>query len=161
MDALKVSELFSKLKPRILESIGVWQSYTPVWSSSGTSPNIGNGQIYGRFCVIGKKCTVIVALTSGSTTTYGSGNYRISLPLPAKVPIPGFPIAYLGNCHIRDTTVKTYMGMVQLEPSTSPYRTTYVIPINNGTNNINWTPTYPFTFGNGDFFWMQLTYEIE
>jgi hypothetical protein len=158
MDSIKIGELYSKLKPRILESVGVWQPYTPVWSSSGTNPNIGNGTIIGRYCVIGKMCTVVVKLNAGSTTTFGTGNYKISLPVPGKVIETGY--ANLGLAHIRDTTVKSYLSFIQMEAASDANNTAYVIAIVAGTNSLFWTPTYPFTFGNGDYFWMQISYEI-
>jgi len=159
MDTIKIGELFAKLKPRILESVGVWQSYTPVWTASVTNPNIGNGTIIGRYCVIGKTCHVSIQLQAGSTTTFGSGNYFLSIPVAAKN--NGVAFAYFGIGHIRNIGVASYPVIIQLEPYTNASKTTYIIVTTAGTTSLYWTPTAPFTFGNTDLFWMNLTYEIE
>lgn len=57
-----------------------WTSYTPTWSSSGTQPTLGNGTIVGRYSRFGKTIHFNTTLTIGSTSTAGTGNYRISLP---------------------------------------------------------------------------------
>lgn len=57
--------------------------YTPVWDqASGTQPSIGNGSIVGAYSRCGHACAVTIAITMGSTTTYGNSltAYRISLP---------------------------------------------------------------------------------
>lgn len=60
-----------------------WTAYTPTWSSTGTAPVLGNGTISGRYMKVGRTVTVNVNLVTGSTTTYGSGNYNFSLPVAA------------------------------------------------------------------------------
>jgi len=57
-----------------------WQTYTPTWSSSGTQPGLGNGTINGRYARFGKTVHFDTSLIIGSTSTAGTGNYRISLP---------------------------------------------------------------------------------
>ena len=63
---------------------GVWQSYTPAWTSSGTAPSLGNGTLTGAYFQAGKLVHVRTVLTMGSTTTFGTGTYRLSLPVGAK-----------------------------------------------------------------------------
>lgn len=60
-----------------------WADYTPTWSSSGTAPALGNGTLVARYRQTGKLVFVQFKLTTGSTTTYGTGTYRISLPVAA------------------------------------------------------------------------------
>ena len=62
-----------------------WTAYTPTWTSSGTAPAKGNGTLVGYYAKVGRVVTVKIALTSGSTTTFGTGAYLFSLPLPAAV----------------------------------------------------------------------------
>lgn len=57
-----------------------WTAYTPAWTGSTTNPVINNGTIAGRYMQAGKYITFRVTITMGSTTTYGSGNYSVSLP---------------------------------------------------------------------------------
>lgn len=62
-----------------------WTSYTPVWSSSGTAPSLGNGTLVGYYAKIGRDVTAKIFLSTGSTTTYGTGFYSFTLPLAAAV----------------------------------------------------------------------------
>lgn len=55
--------------------------YVPVWSSTGTAVSLGDGTIYGRYALLGRMVHVYIELTMGSTTTYGTGTYRFSLPI--------------------------------------------------------------------------------
>lgn len=57
-----------------------WTSYTPAWTSSGTAPVLNNGTIVGKYMQVGKTIDFAVLLTPGSTTTFGTLNYSISLP---------------------------------------------------------------------------------
>lgn len=61
---------------------GTWQAYTPTWTAS-TNPNIGNGTIAGFFRQFGKTTNFRVSLSTGSTTTFGSGQYQIGIPAAA------------------------------------------------------------------------------
>lgn len=60
-----------------------WAAYTPTWTSTGTAPAVGNGAIAGEYAKVGRLVTVRLSLDTGSTTTYGTGNYIFSLPLAA------------------------------------------------------------------------------
>ena len=62
---------------------GVWAAYTPVLTASTTNPTLGNGTILGRYMQIGKTVWCSVRLAWGSTSTVGSGIYRITLPVTA------------------------------------------------------------------------------
>ena len=54
-------------------------AFTPAWKSTGTAPALGNGTITGRYVQVGKYVTYSGKLTMGSTTTFGTGVYQISL----------------------------------------------------------------------------------
>jgi hypothetical protein len=58
---------------------GSWAAYTPGWVAS-VNPAIGNGTLGGRYRDRGKTVDFIVQITMGSTTTYGTGQWLISLP---------------------------------------------------------------------------------
>jgi hypothetical protein len=68
-----------------LGAIGPWTAYTPSWLGSTTNPVINNGTIAAYYCQTGKIVFFRGVITAGSTTTFGSGNYLISLPVPALV----------------------------------------------------------------------------
>lgn len=60
--------------------VSSWQPYTPAWTATGTQPSLGNGTIVGRWTQIGKTIMGYLNLVAGSTTTFGTGNFRFSLP---------------------------------------------------------------------------------
>lgn len=60
---------------------GAWTSFTPAWSATGSPPAIGNGSLFGHYALQGKVCTVFINITAGTTTTFGSGGLRLSLPV--------------------------------------------------------------------------------
>jgi hypothetical protein len=61
-----------------------WITYNATWSSSANpQPSIGDGTITGRYKQIGKTVFVSVKIDMGSTTTYGTGGWHISLPVNA------------------------------------------------------------------------------
>jgi hypothetical protein len=57
-----------------------WTDFTPVWSSAGTQPSIGNGTITGKYRRVGDSVEIFTEVYSGSTTTYGTGAYSFSMP---------------------------------------------------------------------------------
>jgi len=67
-----------------MNSIGaVPEAYTPVWTATTTNPAIGNGSISGEYFRIQKLVVGSIFILCGSTTTYGSGDYRFSVPITA------------------------------------------------------------------------------
>lgn len=61
----------------------MWSSYTPTWTGATSNPSIGNGTIVGRYLRMGNLVISSGLLTMGSTTTYGSGEWRVGLPTAA------------------------------------------------------------------------------
>jgi len=65
-----------------MNSIGAtWESFTCAWTGSITNPAIGNGSITASYAQINKLLIVSVIVVSGTTTTFGSGNYKFSMPV--------------------------------------------------------------------------------
>jgi hypothetical protein len=60
-----------------------WTAYTPVWTAASSNPAINNGTIEGYYKVIGKTCFVRGNIAMGSTTTFGSGEWYVSMPFTA------------------------------------------------------------------------------
>jgi len=77
---------------RKIEIGGVWQDWTPVWTASTTNPSLGDGTLTGRYCSIGRVCFLNIHVNMGSTTTYGSGEWFFSVPIPAASAIEVFPV---------------------------------------------------------------------
>lgn len=63
-------------------AFGAWGSYTPTWGAS-SAPAIGNGTISGGYSQIQKTVHFRVGVTFGTTTTFGTGNYTLTIPTTA------------------------------------------------------------------------------
>jgi hypothetical protein len=63
-------------------SSSAWTAFTPTWSGSVTNPVLGNGSFTGtKYLQVGKTVRFRLILTMGSTTTYGSGAWGLTLPV--------------------------------------------------------------------------------
>ena len=123
-------------------SQGSWQSYTPTWSSGGTPPTLGNGSISGRYFYNAPIMYFYIQLNAGSTTTFGTGIYSLSLPsgYPYQQVVHAF--AYLNN-----PSVKEWFGWARAGLS----NTDVVLQIQaDSTGVFYWTSTVPYTFGTDD-----------
>lgn len=56
-------------------------SGTFAWTSAGTAPAIGNGTILARYVQVGKFILYTGSITMGTTTTFGTSTWFISLPV--------------------------------------------------------------------------------
>jgi hypothetical protein len=130
-----------------------WTSYTPVWTGSTTNPVIGNGSIVGKYRQAGSAGKTIqfrVAITMGSTTTYGAGNYSISLP-PFALASLAEPLPLISGLCRDEGSSLFYLGIA------IPFSTTTVSVVTNGATVI--TPTTPFTWAVTDVLRVAGTYE--
>lgn len=136
-----------------------WSSFTPTWSSDGTLPVLGNGTISGRYRRNGDSLDVEYYLTPGNTTTFGTGNYTMSLPTgfvidtsktaPNAVDI-NHQMSGTGWWGTTDTAVANYTGSrIQYHSTTT---LSFIWQSSASGANSLWTPTAPYTFGTGDFF---------
>ena len=83
-----------------------FQSYTPAWTGAVTDPVIGNGILTGKYSKNGQWVDVSVYLQCGSTTTYGSGDWAISLPF-----IPSTSLFQNGVVKIGDSGTANILGI--------------------------------------------------
>jgi len=123
--------------------LGKWQSYTVSWTASTTNPAIGNGTLTGRYIVIGKLCTYVLGLVMGSTTTYGSGDW-----------------AFSGVAHLRKVATANYERIAEIVPANSVSVINMFTDPTQGSNSTKISATVPFTWGEGDAFRFEITYEI-
>lgn len=124
--------------------------YTPAWTASTTNPVIGNGSITGYWQQINKLVVGQIWIVTGSTTTYGTGFYRFSVPLAINA-----NQFYVGNLQILDNSAgfTAYIGAG--------------LPVTSGGTTIEFrthaagtfTPTVPITLANGDQIRIQFVYE--
>jgi len=62
-------------------TITPWTTYTPLWTSTGVNPGVGNGSVTGRYVALGATIIGEIRVLIGTTGfTRGSGTYRLSLP---------------------------------------------------------------------------------
>jgi len=126
-----------------------WVSYTPVWTSSGTAPSLGNGSLTGRSRAFGTSLIICeVRLVFGSTTTGGTGIWFFTLSHTATadaVNLSG------GTWHALDVGVQDYGGTTKMDTTT-----TFRCQISTG-NGVG--ATLPFTFANTDTLRSQVIFE--
>ncbi|GGY81072.1 hypothetical protein CP967_08685 [Streptomyces nitrosporeus] len=60
--------------------LDAWTAYTPAWTGATSNPVYGNAVVTGRYMKVGRTCHVRIDISMGSTTTYGSGGWALSLP---------------------------------------------------------------------------------
>ena len=134
-----------------------WQPYAPTWTAVTTNPTIGNGAIVGAWRRAGDSVEVFVSIYSGTTTTFGSGQYFVSLP--TNFNIDASKISIHGN---RSTVgIGTLFGTAVASASAVIYNP------GTGTNTFGaisgggWSNTTPGTWsGSNQSFEFQLSYPV-
>lgn len=143
----------STLSANTLNRIGAaWESYTPAWTSTGVAPNLGNGTILGFWARINKTAFVSLFLVMGSTTTYGNGNYRFSLP--AGVTMSG--AQYTSGIALMYDASAGYTASLGACGRASSTQVD-ISPI--GSNSV--TNLLPFTWANADQLRLNLVFQTE
>lgn len=130
-----------------------WTSYVPTWTAS-TSPSIGDGVIQGHYKVIGKTCFVRGNIQMGTTTTYGTGEWLVGLPFPAKN-----ADGVLITVSMLQSTVAWYNGI--MNGARAGYTDKTAIQYQNvGGTTDSLSSNTPFVWGNGSRFVWNGSYEI-
>ena len=132
--------------------LGKWQSYTVSWTAESTNPAIGNGTLAGRYVQIGKTVICSIALIMGSTTTYGSGNWKFSLPVTAK----SSGLSYLGKWVIVDAGTTYYEGNLILYGASA--NVDFFIRNQNAVDKFN--NTTPINWAANDQLMISIVYEV-
>jgi hypothetical protein len=132
-----------------------WTSYTPVLTSSGTNPVIGNGTAEGWYKVIGKTCFVRGNILMGSTTTFGTGEWYVSMPFTA-----AHADAILLHANILESGTAWYNAVIA--GARAGFNNRAPIQYQNvaGTTD-SVSPSTPFTWTSGDRFLWNGSYEIQ
>jgi hypothetical protein len=128
-----------------------WQSYTVSWTAATTNPSIGNGTLSGRYVQIGKTVIGTIKLVIGSTTTYGSGKWRFSLPVTAK----SSGLNYLGKWVIEDAGTTYYEGNLILDSAGSNVE----FFIRNQNSSAEFNSTTPISWAENDQLMISIVYE--
>lgn len=118
-----------------------WTTYNPAWTATTTNPTIGNGTITGKYAQINKLVVWRFIITCGSTTTFGSGSYLVSLPVACHADYVQND-SLNGNGATAQSGASAYsLGLVRYTTSSVVYFST---PSGTAAN-----PTTPFTFVSG------------
>jgi len=133
-----------------------WFNYTPSWTAAGTAPALGNGTLVGRFHVVDRHVVGNVQLTMGSTTTFGTSTYFMSLPINSTSAFIGFggnPVLGFDNSASTQYLIQNY-----IEDGTK-VTLFYHDAANNG-RIILVTNTAPVTWATSDIIRVQFSYEM-
>jgi hypothetical protein len=132
---------------------GAYTAYTPVWTSTGTAPALGNGTLTGRFIQMGKTVFGRILLTAGSSTTFGTGLWFFSVPVNAHATYD-LIVGHYGIATAYDTSASgIYQGFFRANSATVASIDSTAVPITNFGN------TVPFAWATGDRLGIQFTYE--
>jgi len=142
------------LGPLARTTDGVWTPYSVDWTASTTNPALGNGSLTGRYVLFGRTCHVAIELTTGSTTTYGSGPWSFSVPFAAAV-----GPARIGLAHaIAGSSSLRVAGHVVLSQNNSRFQPYF--PASSSVSNLgSGGATNPAAWVSGNTFRADITYE--
>jgi hypothetical protein len=133
---------------------GAWISYTPSWTAASSNPAINNGTLEGWYKIVGKTCFVRGNIAMGTTTTFGSGEWYVSMPFTAS-----HADAILMTANLLDNGSAWYNAVVNGARAGFNYKAPLQFQTSSGTaNDVN--ATQPFTWANSDRFLWNGSYEI-
>jgi hypothetical protein len=136
----------------------LYASMTPVFSSANANASIGNGFTNGRYLQIGKRVHYYGRMVAGSSTAFGSGTLRISLPVNSGQVIGGSDA--LGSAWLFDTSASAYAAPgVQIDGANAGYfilRYPAAWPQGALTDA---DATHPWTWASGDSMHWSVVYE--
>ena len=133
---------------------GAWRSYTPSWTASSINPSIGNGSLEGWYKVVGKTCFVRGNIVMGSTTTFGSGEWYVSMPFTAS-----HADAILMTANLLDNGAAWYNAVLNGARAGFNYKAPIQYQGGAGTA-LDVNATQPYTWANSDRFLWNGSYEI-
>ena len=153
--AANIEALTSAVEAYVGDAVGAgaWTAYTPTWTATTSAPAIGNGTRVGAYIRIGRMITFRARIVMGSTTTFGSGQYSLGLPVaPAAGPRLRLPAL------LYDVSAGGDFDAVGLGLGGS----TVVLGCQSTTAGAKYRavePAVPFTFAAGDSIDLAGTYE--
>ena len=133
---------------------GAWRSYTPSWTAASVNPSIGNGSLEGWYKVVGKTCFVRGNIVIGSTTTFGSGEWYVSMPFTAS-----HADAILMTANLLDNGTAWYNAVLNGARAGFNYKAPIQYQGGAGTA-LDVNATQPYTWANSDRFLWNGSYEI-
>lgn len=134
-------------------SKGGWTTYSSAWTAVTTNPTLGNGTIVSQYRTLGRVVDFEVIVTFGSTTSAGSGNYYLTIPLAAASHLPaGFCV---GFATLKDSSSLAYrVHFPLLNAGGSDLRVLLY-----GATGTPASSAFPFTWAAGDQLLLNGRYE--
>ncbi len=132
-----------------------WTAYTPEWTAASSNPAINNGTIEGYYKVIGKTCFVRGNIAMGSTTTFGTGEWYVSMPFTAS-----HADGILMSATLLDNSTAWYNAILNGARAGFSHKSPVQYQTTGGTSD-SLTSTTPFTWASGDRFTWNGSYEIQ
>jgi hypothetical protein len=131
-------------------------SFTPVWTAATTNPVIGNGSLLGQVTQVNKIVYARFTLIPGSTTTYGTGEYRFDFPVAAKN-LNNFGAIFSAGYLYDNNLNQMYSLTASMVSSGSVFRLNF---FPNSTQNVTaFAPTSPITLATNDELYFTICYE--
>ena len=138
---------------------GAWTSYTPAWTAANGNPNIGDGTLEGYYKLIGKTCFVRGNIVMGNTTSFGGGEWYVSMPFTAS-----HYDAILMTANLLDDGTAWYNAVLNGARAGFNYKTVIQFQLATGVvgvgTAVSVTPNQPFGWASGDRFLWNGSYEI-
>ncbi|GAA2929903.1 hypothetical protein [Streptomyces enissocaesilis] len=147
-ETVQAATMNQEIRDQFNSMFAAWTAYTPSWTAVTTNPSLGNGTLSGRHMKIGRSCKLHIVLTIGSTTTFGAGELRLSLPFTA-ASVTGGP-GVLNHTVSRAGTPNFVMGASPLSSSTTTTGSVWLSnPGTIGDWNV-WADAAPWALAAGD-----------
>jgi hypothetical protein len=156
----------SKITGLVDEDVPVWDTttgtwlraaytaFTPAWTSTGTAPSLGNAVVFARYMRLGKFVHYAGSIVFGSGSTFGTGNYRFSLPVSAGIVATGRGGLVTGF----DASATQQVLGFAYTATASTFAAQYPSAWPTGTP-IEYAQTTPFTWASGDSIEWNFMYE--
>lgn len=129
---------FDTVSERVAATEAAWTSWTPTWTASGSNPALGNGTLVGAYKQIGSLVIARFKLTIGSSTTKGTGNWRLSYPVTPNSAQVG---AAVGSILCRDASGSQSHAALAYAYGTSYFLTSLgqTLKITSGSESLSFT----------------------
>lgn len=136
--------------------LAAWDSWTPSFTSSGTTPNLGStGTKVGKYRKRGRTVDFRIKLTYGGTGIAGTGNFNLDLPV---LPVSTMDDVAIGSAVMFDSSVGAAGRFAGTVFCVSPTTPSCRIALGGSGGGI-WTATNPFAPAAGDVISLSGTYE--
>lgn len=128
-------------------ALGNWIEFGSVaWTASSVNPAVGNGTLSAHYARVGSTIHYKGVIAPGSTTTYGTGYWIVSMPVAATL---GNRNVGFAGLHDSSTSGNDRAGALELLSST-----TFRVVANGRVDSAT-----PFTWASGDSLQWSMTYE--